>query len=329
MKRIIQGALRRFGYQLVRNTRPPPLGGVANPAPALSEAERAALRPDNPRLLELRRRYEAARLPMLAHTWWDRRYVDANVDLACFRGDNAYVWQQRHLAECTRHRYYLYARDVAARDALGLFDRLDEDGAFGCWVHRFRRFPALSRDQLDSVNELNFLERHLGLTRRPAVRVVDVGAGYGRLAHRFSQALPGLGDYACLDAIPESTFLCEWYLRHRRAARARAVPIDELATLEGTPPDLALGVHSFSEMPLAAIEGWLDLLQRLRVPRLFVVPNDAEAFLTMEADGTRRDYLPAIAARGYRLLAQEPAIADHDTRELVGVHDQLFLFGRA
>ena len=328
MKRLIQATLRRFGYQLVRNTRPRPLAGVRAPDIPLSDALREELRPDHPRLVELRRRYEQARLPMLGHTWWSRDYVESNLDLSCFRGDNAYVWQQRHLAQCTGQRYYLYARDVAARDGLGLFERLSEDGSFGCWVHRFHRFPALSRDLLDSVNELNFLERHAGLTRIPALTALDIGAGYGRLAHRCSEAWPGLAAYFCVDAIPESTFLSEWYLRHRGITRAHVVAVDELASLDDVRPQLALNVHSFSEMPLSAIDGWLDLLDRLQVPRLFVVPNDAEAFLTMEADGTRRDYLPAVERRGYRVLAQEPAIADPDTRELVGVHDHLFLFER-
>lgn len=320
--------MRRFGYQLVRNARPQPLAGVRAPDVPLPAALREQLRPDHPRLVELRRRHEQARLPMLAHTWWDRAYVESNLDLSCFRGDNAFVWQKRHLAQCTEQRYYLYACDVAARDGLRLFGRLSEDGAFGCWVYRFHRFPALSRDLLDSVNELNFLERHAGLTRIPDLTVLDIGAGYGRLAHRCGEVLPNLAAYVCADAIPESTFLCEWYLRHRGVDRARAVAIDELASLDTLRPQLAFNVHSFSEMPLGAIDGWLDVLDRLQVPRLFVVPNDAEAFLTIEADGTRRDYLPAIEGHGYRLRAREPAIADADTRELVGVHDHLFLFER-
>lgn len=320
--------LRGFGYQLVRNTRPRVLAGARAAETPLPDKAREHLRPDHPRLKELQQRYESARLPMLGHTWWNRDYVESNLDLSCFRGDNAYVWQKRHLAQCTEQKYFLYAGDVAARDALGLFGRLHEDGAFGCWVYRYHRFPALSRDLLDSVNELNFLERHAGLSRTADLTVLDIGAGYGRLAHRTSAALSNLRDYVCVDAIAESTFLSEWYLRHRGVRNARVVPVDELARLDGTQPHIALNVHSFSEMPLAAIEGWLDLLDRLRVPKLFVVPNDAEAFLTIEADQTRRDFQGAIEARGFRLAAKEPAIADSDVRELVGVDDHLFLFAR-
>lgn len=328
MRRRIQALLRRFGYQLVRTARPRASLGVSHPDDTpVPAALRERLRADHPRLLELRRRYAASPLPMLAHTWWTREYVDRTLDLARFRGDNAYVWQTRHMPDA-HLRYYLYARDVQARDTLGLFGRMAEDGAFGCWVYRSQRFPALSRDVLDSVNELNFLERHAGITRQPGLTVLDIGAGYGRLAHRSCEVLPNLGRYYCTDGIAESTFLSEFYLAHRGAARATVVAADELAALDGARIDLAVNVHSFSEMGRAAIEGWLALLERLRVPRLLVVPNDATALLSMEADGGRLDFEGSLERHGYRLAACEPAIADDDVRELVGVRDHLFLFER-
>lgn len=326
MRRLIQQVLRRFGYQLVRHTRPPRSIGIHHEPSALPEQLRTTLRRDHPRLLELRRRYAAARLPILDHTWWTEDYVDQSVDLAQFRGDNAYVWQTRHMPEAAALKYYLYATDVAARDALGLFGRLDEDGAFGCWVYRSGRFPALSRDLLDSVNELNFLQRHAGVADIANLAVLDIGAGYGRFAHRASEALGSLARYFCTDAVPESTFLSEIYLKYRQCRNVHVVPADELQSLEGVHLDLAVNIHSFSEMSLRAIEGWLDLVARLRIRRLFVVPNDAEAMLSVEADGSRRDFESVITGAGYRLAAVEPAIADRDVRELVGVNDHLFLF---
>lgn len=327
MRRLVQGLLRRVGYQLVRNTRPPSSLGASHDEAALPEDLRALLNADNPRLVELRRRYAGAGLPTLKHTWWTQEYVDKTLNLTCFRGDNAYVWQTRHMPDA-HLRYFLYATDVAARDSLGLFGRLTEDGAFGCWVYRSRRFPALSRDLLDSVNEINFLERHAGISKAQDLGVLDIGAGYGRLAHRFSEALPNLRQYDCTDGVAESTFLSEVYLDFRKCAKTRVVPGDETHRVHGGRVDLAINVHSFSEMSLAAIECWLDLVRELRVRYLFIVPNDAEAFLTIEPDNTRRDFLGAIESRGYREVAREPAIADHDVRELVGVNDYLFLFER-
>lgn len=287
------------------------------------------LQPDNPRLVELRSRYQAANVPMCSHTWWSEEYVKENVDLRYFRGDNAYIWQKRHMAGAVELRYYLHATDVQQRDTLNLFSKLSEDGAFGCWVYKSRKFPALSRDLLDSVNELNFLERHIGISSKQNLRILDIGAGYGRLAYRSIEALHNLNKYYCVDAVPESTFLSEIYLAYRHCmAKVAVVPIDKLGELSQQKLDIAINVHSFSEMNLNAIEGWLDLVRTLGIPYLFIVPNDAESFLTMEADGTRLDFLDALESRGYFIAAKEPTIADSDARELIGVDDYHFLFKR-
>ncbi len=69
------------------------------------------------------------------------------------------------------------------------------------------------------MNELCFLERELGLRERERFSVLDIGAGYGRLAHRMAAAhAERLADYCCVDAVPESTFVSEYYLRHRGVA---------------------------------------------------------------------------------------------------------------
>ena len=86
----------------------------------------------------------------------------------------------------------------------GLLPQLVEDGAFGAPIFDFPGRPPVSRDLLDSVNELLYLDRKLDIVDRSELRVLDIGAGYGRLAHRMAQLVPGLADYACVDAIPES-----------------------------------------------------------------------------------------------------------------------------
>ena len=90
--------------------------------------------------------------------------------------------------------------------------------------------------------------------------------------------------------------------------------------------DLAVNIHSFSECPLAAIEWWMSLLARLRVPRLFLVPNERTGFLSTEADGTRKDYLPVIDAAGYSSVAEEWAFDDPAVRKAIGIDDRFCLF---
>lgn len=328
IRSLIQAILGRFGYQLVRSSVRNVATGPSHDESATDPEALQMLEAQRPQLDDLRRRYAATRLPMTAHTWWTNDYIARDIDLTRFRGDNAYVWQTRHMKGTPEHRYYLYALDVAARDHLGLLQRLKEDGAFGCWTWTYQRFPRISRDLLDSVNELNFLHRHAGIGDIPGLRLLDIGAGYGRLAHRADEGLPNLETYYCCDAVAESTFLSRFYLRFRQVVKARIVAIDELEQLASARPHLAINVHSFSEMSYAAIAGWLDLIQRLGAKWLFVVPNDGGAFLSVESGGKRRDFRDAIEARGYRLAAHEYTIQDPDLRRLAGVSDMMFLFER-
>jgi hypothetical protein len=186
----------------------------------------------------------------------------------------------------------------------------------------------VSRDLLESVNELEFLERQVALSAIDGLRVLDIGAGYGRLAHRGVTAYPNCADWCCVDAVPESTFVAEYYLRNRGVAPpARVVPLHELdGALAVGGFDLALNIHSFPEMPLAAVTWWVQLLARLEVPRVLIVPNEANRLRSLEPDKTTRDFAPVLAAHGYEQTHVEPVIDDPAVAELVRLHDTFHLF---
>jgi SAM-dependent methyltransferase len=283
----------------------------------------------NPRLRDLRATYDALALPASDGSRWQREHVDAFLDLRYFRGETLITWHYRELPRITRLKYFVLMTYVAERDELGLLDRLEEDGAFGCWTYSYPGHERVSRDLLESVNEISFLERELELSRRERFSVVDVGAGYGRLAHRMAASYPNLSDYCCLDAIPESTFLSEYYLGHRGCAPpARVVSLDAVDDLAPGEFDLAVNIHSFSECTLAAIAWWVEQLQRLRVPRLLVIPNEPTELLSLEADGSRRDFRPLLEEAGYRSLLSRPVVEDPAVRELVPLEDHFHLFAR-
>jgi SAM-dependent methyltransferase len=288
----------------------------------------AELRSDAPRLAELRKAYAEVDPAVRVHSRWTDDVISPWLDLAYFRGDNAYIWQYREGRRVSELKYLVYLQDLLARDEPGLLQVLEEDGAFGCWTYEVEGLPRCSRDLLDSVSELLFLERELGVLAGNRPRVLDIGAGYGRLAHRYVTAVPGTVDYCCVDAIPESTFLSEYYLRHRAVAPpARVVPLTEVGSLAPGSFDLAMNVHSWSECTLAAIEWWVDHLARIGVPTLFVVPNEDEGFASLEVDRTRRDYLPLLAAAGYHLTRDIPAYPPA-VRAAVGMRDRYCLFER-
>ncbi|MEQ4304745.1 putative sugar O-methyltransferase [Plantactinospora sp. B6F1] len=284
----------------------------------------------NPDLVALRERYRRLESPFRPGRFWRRSRRLRDLNLRYFRGDNAYVWQLRQLGDNARLKFFLFARYVSSLDSQKLLDRTGEDGAFGCWTFDFDSLPTSSRDLLDSINEIYFLDRHWGLLSRTDFTVVDIGAGYGRLAHRMVEAVPGLTRYLCVDAIPESTFLSEHYLRYRRVDhKATVLRLDEMADeVAARRPDLAVNIHSFSEMPISVIEAWIALLARCGVPTLMIVPNEGDRLLSLEDDYLRRDFAPVLERHGYVLAAREPTIADPDVRDLVGAGDWFLLYRR-
>lgn len=316
---IINRLLARLGLVLVARSQLLALGAatqapVIPPDTELPAEARAYLTASNPRLQELRRRY--AGHPAADASRWSREFVDQEVSLASFRADNAYVWSSRDAyvgigSDKTRVatqaiNYVLTAYYVLQHDVVGVLAASADDGLFGAPRFAVDERLTVSRDVLDSALELNFLERYLAISTRPQLGVLDVGAGYGRLAHRLVESLPHARAW-CADAVPESTFVSEFYLRFRAVDdRAVVVTLDELGSLARGQIDVAVNIHSWSECPLRAIEWWLDLIAGLNVPYVLVVPNDGERLLSLEADGTRRDFAPLLVERGFRAMAVEP-----------------------
>lgn len=275
----------------------------------IAPADRAALRATSPELVALRERYAGLQEIIGTAPFWRPEYI-AEQDLLYFRGDNCYVWQFQD--NNTPEKYvltYLYLRTI---DTLGLFDVLTEAGDYGVFT-----FPTgdtdkegnnrfVSRDLLDSVSELLFLDRALQVSRRPGLKVLDIGAGYGRLAYRAVTALSNIDTYFCIDAIPESTFISQYYLSKNAPERARVIAFDAQEDLVPGTIDLAVGIHSFSECAIEAVDYWLSRCIELKIEYLFIVPNvggqGGKAVRLM--NGT--DIMPLLVQKGYQLCHAEP-----------------------
>jgi hypothetical protein len=334
VRRSLQAAVQRQGWRLTPaedepETIDPYLQQRYDPTVALPPGAAEVLRPDHPGLVELRRTYAELDWPVTSPSLWSDEVVSTWLDMRWFRGDNPYVWHYRESERVSQLMYFTFLTCILERDPHDLVARLGEDGAFGCWTYRYPGYPPCSRDLLDSVNEIYFLDRAFGLLQRPKVSVLDIGAGYGRLAHRFSQAVPTLTDYVAVDAVAESTYLCSYYCAFREVSPpVEVLPLPAVPGLRPGRFDLAVNVHGFSEMPAAAVRWWLEQIVRLQVPNLFIVPNEEVGFLTLEQDQTRVSYLPLLEEAGYRLDAEEPSLTDPAVRELVRVHDRFCLFTR-
>jgi len=269
--------------------------------------------PSNTRLTDLTQRYRTIQHPVMTSSMWTDAFVQQEIDLYRFRADGGYVWQHREIN--TDLHYALGTYYFKAIDFLRLLDTLTEDHLFGAYTVEVGD-RLVSRDLLDSLAEIYFLERHLTLSKRTNFNILDIGAGYGRLAHRLAQAFPNLGRVYCTDAIATSSFLCEYYLKFRGVSNiAVTVPFDELqGTLANGRVQLAINVHSFSECPVDAIKGWLDILAELNVPYLMLVPNALDnggtRLLSFEKDQSRVDYLPLLEQYGYQQIAYNPKFLD-------------------
>lgn len=333
--RVVNALLKRMDVAIVRASS---LGYQYDlvtrddDAPAPVAPDLVAPRQDSPRLAALRAAYQAQHPhPARAASLWSEKF-SREARFETFRGDNAYLWQQA-LTPAQRMSFLLAGYYAHSIDALHLLDRLTEDGAFGAYTFRFMERFTGSKDLVDSVGEINFLERHLGLSSRPSTTVLDIGAGYGRLLHRLVQAFPGRINGIAADAIPESTFLCEFYVEFRGMnERIRVLPLPEVeASLAGQQVNLVTNVHSFSECTMTAIEWWLDLAVRANAHHLFIVPNAYHngglRLLSRESDGTYRDFMLALQARGFRLLAQEPKYQDTSLHRF-GINTFYHLFER-
>lgn len=298
-----------------------PVQATAKVPPALAER----LRPDDPELEDLRRRYASVDARVTTPLLWQPDTLSAE-DLAHFRGENAYVWQRRGAGRSVNAyaltAYYLFSigcegtASAAAANELTrqLTDRLlalDEDGLFGAVTYEIGGRP-VSRDLLDSIAELLFLDQYLGLGQGGISRILDIGAGYGRLAHRALNAFPEIERFLCADAVPESTYLSSLYLDFRGlGGRARVVPLDRIESmLTNSPVDVALNIHSFSECQPEAINWWLALLAREGVRYLMVAPNAMNNGGRELLINDGRPFGQLIERHGYRLIAREPKFAD-------------------
>jgi hypothetical protein len=219
-----------------------------------------------------------------------------------------YQLGNQHLREGA---YLLATYFVLANDRLSLMQKLTEDGAFGAVTFEMagRR---ISRDLLDSILEIDFLDRHLHVASRDDVSILDIGAGYGRLAHRMMEAFPSLPKYRCTDVVAESSFVCEYYLRFRGLEdKTELTPPAEIERLlQSAKINLAINIHSFSECTLAALGWWLARLAGHGVKYFMIVPNAGNHCGQLLHNNIGQDMLPLIERSGYRLLARESKYAD-------------------
>jgi SAM-dependent methyltransferase len=324
--RDIRGILQRVGYYKAWDTIMP------SRAPNVErQPDTRALRDDNPRLQELRARYKQLPWDVLDHVQWSPEYVLLDVPLQQFRRDCAFLWQERDLNlpihyVCT----YLYCQQPRFADLLSL---CTEDGEFGASVVTVEG-ECITRDRLDSVLQLDFLRSVLKLSSSSELTVLDIGSGYGRLAYRMAQCFPQF-KVLCVDAIPESTFLCDFYLNFRGVTNnTQVIPLYDLySALSHRRIDIALAINSLSECSTRAVSWWINVLKMFEVPYLMVVPtpgsdNGRSLLNPDKSKSVGNDFGEMLVESGYKQVCSSPKYED-PSLEKYGVSPTHFhLFGR-
>lgn len=133
------------------------------------------------------------------------------------------------------------------------------------------RFGPVTRAWVDGNVEIGFLKRTL-LADFAGLDVLDIGAGYGRLAVMLA---PLVRSYTCVDAVPVSVAICRDYTR-QYAPSVTVLDVQAFRSVlarKAWHPTLAINIHSWNECSLSQIETWLDVLDVLAVPFLFTVSH--------------------------------------------------------
>lgn len=313
--KVLNSQLKRYNYEIIQShllyewQQHPQTEPTFNDQSELPDQAKSYLQQNNPRLKDLQVRYSIFDSEVTAPLVWGDAHVRTN-DLLYFRGDNAYVWQLRG-PNMNEMGYALTAYYVESIDKLGLLDTLIEDDFFGNFTFSVNN-RLVSRDLLDSIIEIYFLERHLNLASLQHPTVLDIGAGYGRLAHRMVCALPNITEYLCTDAFAISTFISEYYIRFRNLEdRVKVIPLDEVEKImQERTVNIAVNIHSFSECRISAIVWWLSILTKYNVEYLMIVPNPGSHGGQLLHTNDGKDFGSIINEHGYRLIAKEPKYRD-------------------
>lgn len=280
--------------------------------------------PDDPKLAEMTERYRRFDPRVTTPAVWFDTTVSPD-DIRNFRGNTQYVWQRADINQ-NEIAFALSYFALKSGDAADILASLSEDGAFGALTVEIDGRP-VSRDLLDSVGEIDFLRRHVGLGKKQ-MSLLDIGAGYGRLAHRIAEATGPMTEVFTTDAYAPSTFLSEFYLDYRKTG-TQVVPLDGLeATLASNRIEIATNIHSFSECTVDAIQWWVDLIAKSNVTHMMVVPNGKGEEGRKCLTNAGEPMIPIFQQAGYVLKSSEPRYADPMVQRFGTDPCTFFLFSR-
>jgi len=178
-----------------------------------------------------------------------------------------------------RYRFFVGCAWEEARreDTLGLSERLSEPEA-GNPIRLWRGSRLISQDLANSIVECSFAARS-GCVRDGG-RIAELGAGYGRLAHVFSEARELT---YCIFDIPPALAVSQWYLEQvlgaGRVVRYRRW--EDVAQIEAALRPGSVAFFTPDQLDVFP-DGWFELTQTIStLPEM--PARQAEHFLALLA----------------------------------------------
>ena len=267
------------------------------------------LHPNNSRLVQLKNDYQKFLTKNFKKGLWTEDYLKSE-DLLFFRGDNPYLYQKRgnQLSIFAYLITYFWFKSNYKNDRISLFN---EENSFGVYNYVIDE-KNITRDLLDSLNEITFLKENVFKNFENKVKVLEIGAGYGRLAKWLTKNTKFIEHYYCIDGIPESTFISEYFLKkYHKIDKVTVVPIDRKESLtENDNITLAINIHSFSEMSFDFVKFWIKELTRLKVLFLFIVPNAGHKYKGDLLSFDKVNFKNLLESNGYELILKRAKYLD-------------------
>ena len=306
LKNISVWYIERYGYHVIEKKSlydwqiNPDYKSKYNLETKIPKDAKEYLYPANPKLIQLKKDYQKFLANNFKKGLWTENYLGEK-DLIYFRGDNPYVHQRRgnQQSNLAYILTYFWLKSKYSKD----LSSFNEEESFGVFKYIIDN-KVISRDLLDSFNEILFLKEHFFHNYDTNVNVLEIGAGYGRLAKWLTKNTNYIEHYYCIDAIPESTFISNYYLKHyNKIKEITVVPIHQRKNfLEKQNITLAVNIHSFSEMTIDFIKFWIEEVIRLRIPHLFIVPNAGHQYKGDLISFDNINFKTIIESNGYELV---------------------------
>lgn len=193
---------------------------------------------------------------------WQNKVIS---NLPYFCADTDFVGQDREQA-----KFEACAHKVVQQQEIYDKDGKEKDIPFGALIRDTQACGRVSRMWLETNREIDFIKQSLNLKD---LKVLDIGAGYGRLAAVLSKEVKS---YSTVDAVEISASICRYYTQLHNA-KVQVMNLTDLLVAQKTKTlpqfDLAINIHSWSECSYENVRQWLELLKELQVPYLFTITH--------------------------------------------------------